>query len=67
MSNRLTRSYEDRMIGGVCAGIANFLGISPTIVRIIFCLSGGLNGLYLLLWILLPEDDEEDDEEDEHY
>ncbi len=60
MDNRLTRSCNNRMIGGVCAGIANFFGIDPTIVRIIFLVSGGLIGLYLILWLCLPEEDNEE-------
>ena len=35
---RLTRS-DDKMIGGVCAGLAEYLDIDPTIVRIVWVLS----------------------------
>ncbi len=55
---RLYRS-DDRMIAGVCAGIAEFFNIDPTIVRAIFILlllPGGLPGFipYVLLWIIVP-------------
>ena len=56
---RLTRSATDRKLAGVCAGIAEYLGIDPTIVRIgwvVFCLLGGSGGLaYILCAILMPE------------
>jgi phage shock protein C len=47
------------MIGGVAAGIANYVGIDVTIVRLIWVLlllPGGLPGLvpYLILWIIMP-------------
>ncbi len=59
MDKKLFRSRSNRMIGGVCAGIADYFGIDPTIVRILWAISvfvfgcGGL--LYLLAWIIMPE------------
>jgi phage shock protein C len=54
----LTRSETDRMIAGVCGGIAERLDIDPTLVRVVFALSiffGGFGAFaYLVLWILLP-------------
>lgn len=60
MSNqRLTRSRSHRMIAGVCGGLADYFGIDPTIVRIIFvvlALAGGPGILiYLALWVILPK------------
>ncbi|HSA52715.1 MAG TPA: PspC domain-containing protein [Yinghuangia sp.] len=59
-SARLTRPREGRMIAGVCAGIANRFGWSPTGVRIAFVVSCLLPGpqflLYLALWIVLPKE-----------
>lgn len=57
---RLTRPRSNRMLAGVCAGLANYFNIDPTIVRIIFvllALPGGVPGTlaYLLLWVLIPE------------
>ena len=57
---RLTRSTTDRRIGGVCGGIAKYLGCDPTVVRIIFliallCGSFGF-WAYLIVWIAAPED-----------
>ena len=37
-SRRITRSSTNRMLGGVCAGLANYLGVDPTLVRIGFVL-----------------------------
>lgn len=53
------RRTEDRMIGGVCAGIAHRFGISPVLVRLLFCLGALVGGLPLIIygfaWLLLPE------------
>jgi len=56
---KLYRSSTDKKIAGVCAGIAEYFNIDPTIIRIIFVillLPGGLPGVvpYVLLWILVP-------------
>lgn len=54
----LIRPWDDRLIGGVCVGIARRLGIDVTLVRIVFALLALAKGLgvllYALLWILLP-------------
>lgn len=55
---RLYRNDSDKLLGGVCSGIANYLRIDPTIVRLVFALMvfGAGTGvfLYILLWIILP-------------
>ncbi len=55
---RLTRVEEGRMIAGVCGGLGRYLGVDPTIVRIIFVLLGlfaaGGVLLYLILWLIMP-------------
>ena len=55
---RLMRAEEGRMIAGVCVGLGRYLGVDPTIVRIIFVLlalfaAGGVL-LYLILWLIMP-------------
>lgn len=51
---KLTRSRNGRMLGGVCAGIGEYLGIDPTVVRIIcVLLSIGTIGLALLVYLVL--------------
>ena len=59
---RLTRSSTDRRIAGVCGGIASYLNIDPTVVRIIFLLALLFGGFgfwaYLIVWIAAPEDNQ---------
>ncbi len=55
---RLYRDDNDKILGGVCGGLASYLRIDPTIVRLVFALisfaAGGGILLYILLWIILP-------------
>ena len=56
---RLYRSGRERILGGVCGGIAEYLNIDPVIIRVVFVigmvLSFGVLVLgYFLLWILVP-------------
>ncbi|MFA5595407.1 MAG: PspC domain-containing protein [Trueperaceae bacterium] len=56
---RFARSRSDRVLGGVCGGIAAFIGASSTNVRLIYALSvllsvGTTAVGYLLLWLLIP-------------
>ncbi len=53
------RNQSDKVLGGVCSGLANYLKIDPTIVRILFTLItlGGFGSgflLYIILWVVLP-------------
>lgn len=56
----LQRSREQRILAGVCGGLAEWLGWSPTLVRILFVVvsiaSAAFPGIlvYLILWILMP-------------
>jgi phage shock protein C len=59
---RLYRSKNDRMLGGVCAGLGEHLEIDPTVIRLVWVvitvLSIGTGILvYILAWILIPEED----------
>jgi phage shock protein PspC (stress-responsive transcriptional regulator) len=52
---RLYRNADDKILGGVCSGLANYLGIDPVVMRIIFViLFGALFWVYILLWIIVP-------------
>jgi len=57
----LKRSRENRIIAGVCGGLAEWLGWDPLLVRILFVavslLSAAFPGLivYIVLWVLMPE------------
>ncbi len=56
---RLYRSRRDRMLAGVCGGIAEYLEIDPILVRLVFLallFSGVGVLLYLVAWILIPEE-----------
>ena len=59
VQKRLTRSKE-KIVAGVCAGLANYINIDPTIMRILFVLiafAGGASVLvYLIMWIVMPEE-----------
>ena len=56
----LTRPRGDRVIAGVCAGLARRFGMRPGVVRLLFVLSVLLPGpqvlLYIALWILMPSE-----------
>ncbi len=56
---RLYRSTKDRMLGGVCGGIADYFQVDPTLVRLAWILltlawGAGLI-LYIIAWIIVPE------------
>ncbi len=57
-SKRLTRDTSNKMIGGVCSGVANYFGIDPTLVRIIWAvlaLGYGAGILaYIICWVIIP-------------
>ncbi len=60
MNKKLTKSATERMICGVCGGIAEYIGTDPTLVRIlwvIFSLMGGSGLLaYIIAAIIIPEE-----------
>lgn len=60
-SKKLFRSRNNRMVFGVCAGLAEFFGIDPTVVRLVF-VAGSLLGfgsfilIYLVMFFVVPEE-----------
>ncbi len=60
MSRRLYRRRDDRMLGGVAAGLADYLNVDATLVRVIFLLAALTDGvgvlIYLALWLIMPEE-----------
>ena len=59
-SKRLYKSRTEKMLGGVCGGIAQYFDIDPTIVRLlwvvaIFCWGGGLLA-YIIAYIVVPRE-----------
>ena len=60
MNKRLFRSRTDRMIGGVCGGLAQFSGLDSSAVRIamvFLTIFAGMSILvYLIMWLIIPEE-----------
>ncbi len=60
---RLYRSRKDRMLAGVCGGLAEYFHVDATPVRLLFVLAGLMNGvgviIYLALWFVVPENPQE--------
>lgn len=59
---RLTRS-PDRKLGGVAAGIADYVDVDPTLMRVLFVVAfflgfGTIILVYIALWFIMPESDE---------
>ena len=53
---RLYRDGDNKVIGGVCSGLANYFKIDPVIARVIFVVTIGISLLaYIILWIAIPE------------
>jgi len=60
MTKKLYRSREDRWVGGVCGGLARYLDVDPIVIRLIalilvLCAGGGLL-VYIIAWIVIPEE-----------
>ena len=59
---RLYRDRSDQMIAGVCSGIAEYLDVDPTAIRLAFVLllflGGGGFWIYLVLWVIMPVKDD---------
>lgn len=62
MNQTLNRNVNDKIIGGVCGGIAKYLGWDPAIVRLLYVLisifSAAFPGIivYIVLWVVMPEE-----------
>lgn len=63
MSNdvkKFYRSTTERMLGGVCGGLGKYLGMDPTVVRLLFILFGFMGGsallVYIIMLIVVPEE-----------
>jgi len=60
---RLVRSTTDRMVGGICGGLGQYIGIDPTIIRVLVATTTFFTAvipgiiLYCLLAIVIPNDD----------
>jgi len=58
MTKRLYRSRRNRMLGGVCGGLGDYLDADPTWIRLAWALTALLYGtgilFYLLAWLIIP-------------
>jgi phage shock protein C len=59
-AKRLTRRSNDRMVAGVCSGVADYLGLDVTLVRLLTVVAaifsvGAVAVAYIAAWILMPE------------
>jgi phage shock protein C len=61
MEEKRLRRSKDKMLAGVCAGLAEYFNIDPVLMRVAFALMGLFAGfgvpLYVILWIVMPEAD----------
>ena len=59
MNKKLYKSADNKMLAGVCGGVADYFGIDPTLVRlgwVLFCALGGSGILaYIIAAIIIPE------------
>jgi phage shock protein PspC (stress-responsive transcriptional regulator) len=59
-SRRLTRDTRNKVLGGVCSGLARRFGMTPNLLRLLFVISCVLPGpqfiAYVVLWIVIPPD-----------
>lgn len=57
---KLTRPLAGRQIAGVCIGVANYLGLDPTVIRLVWALCVILGGCgffaYLIAWVVIPQE-----------
>lgn len=58
---RLVRRTDDKLLGGVCSGLADHLGLDPTVVRLVTVLAtvlglGSVALAYVVAWVLVPAD-----------
>mgnify|MGYP001819505562 CR=1 FL=1 len=57
---KLYRSTKNRMLAGVCGGLAEYFELDPTIIRVLFVLvsvfAGGGILVYIILWLLIPQE-----------
>jgi phage shock protein C len=56
---KLYRSSTNRMLAGVCGGLAEYFNLDPTLIRVLFVVLAVLGGsgvvLYLAMWIIVPK------------
>lgn len=57
---KIYRSRMEKVFGGVCGGLGNYLDIDPVLIRVIFVVAALFNGFgllaYIILWVIIPEE-----------
>jgi phage shock protein C len=58
---RLYRSRDNKLLAGVCAGLARYLNVDPVAARVLFAILAAFSGgtlliAYVVMWILMPEE-----------
>ncbi len=61
MTTKLQRSRSDKMIAGVCAGLAQYFGVDAAIARLavvllFFITHGAILPIYIILWVIMPQE-----------
>ena len=61
MEKKLRRSRNQKMIAGVCAGLADYFGLDTTLLRVVYALLSVFTAfagvlVYLILWLIIPYD-----------
>lgn len=61
-NKKLTRSRKERMIAGVCGGLAEYFGWDVSILRVVYVLATIFTAfagtiVYIILWIVMPDED----------
>jgi len=58
-SKKLYRDTEDKVLGGVCAGLGHYFGLDAVLIRVLLIISvfafGFGGGIYIILWIIIPK------------
>ncbi len=64
MKSKLSRNQNDKILGGVCSGLGEYLHIDPVFVRLFFIVLTVIDGIgfwiYILLWLLMPATQEDE-------
>lgn len=59
-AKKLYRSFKNRMLGGVSAGLGEYLNIDPTLVRLGFVALALMGGpgivIYIIMWLVVPQE-----------
>lgn len=60
-NKKLRRSRTDKMLAGVCAGLADFFGLDVSLVRIVYALATVFTAfagipVYIIMWIIIPQE-----------